>query len=125
LFAYDIDQQALERAEAMDSKLLLVSNAQDLQPEPIVQRYKAVADIERGFRVLKSEIDIYLSAVLALKCALRACRAVLPACALPRPGDHSFARRRRRAGPMLFSERRPRALQAILLQARRRSLAQK
>lgn len=58
LFAYDIDQQALERAEAMDGKLLLVSNVPDLQPGQIVQRYKALADIERGFRVLKSEIEI-------------------------------------------------------------------
>ena len=42
----------------MDGKLLLVTNVPDLKPEQVVQRYKALADIERGFRVLKSEIDI-------------------------------------------------------------------
>ena len=30
----------------------------DHTPEEIVKRYKALADIERGFRVLKSEIEI-------------------------------------------------------------------
>lgn len=58
LFTYDIDQAALARAQAMDGKLLLVTNVQDLTPKEVVQRYKALADIERGFRVLKSEIEI-------------------------------------------------------------------
>jgi transposase len=42
----------------MDGKLLLVSNVADLSPTQLVQRYKALADIERGFKVLKSEIEI-------------------------------------------------------------------
>ena len=58
LFTWDIDQTALERAQAMDGKLLLVTNVQDLTPQEVVRRYKALADIERGFRVLKSEIEI-------------------------------------------------------------------
>jgi len=58
LFTYDIDAAALERAELMDGKLLLVTNVVDLKPAEIVKRYKALADIERGFRVLKSEIEI-------------------------------------------------------------------
>ena len=58
LFTYDIDEAALQRAELMDGKLLLVTNVPDLTPEQIVERYKALADIERGFRVLKSEIEI-------------------------------------------------------------------
>ena len=58
LFTWDIDQTALARAQAMDGKLLLVTNVQDLTPQEVVQRYKALADIERGFRVLKSEIEI-------------------------------------------------------------------
>ena len=58
LFAYDIDERMLKRAELMDGKLLLVTNVEDLSPEDIVARYKALADIERGFRVLKSEIEI-------------------------------------------------------------------
>jgi transposase len=58
LFTYDIDQAALARAQVMDGKLLLVTNVIDLKPHEVVQRYKALADIERGFRVLKSEIEI-------------------------------------------------------------------
>ena len=46
------------QAEMMDGKLLLVTNVQDLKPVDVVARYKALADIERGFRVLKSEIEI-------------------------------------------------------------------
>ena len=58
LFTWDIDQDALAAAQAMDGKLLLVTNVQDLTPGEVVRRYKALADIERGFRVLKSEIEI-------------------------------------------------------------------
>ena len=42
----------------MDGKLLLVTNVADLRPEHVIERYKSLADIERGFRVLKSEIEI-------------------------------------------------------------------
>ena len=58
LFTYDIDAKALARAQMTDGKLLLVTNVADLEPAEIVQRYKSLADIERGFRVLKSEIEI-------------------------------------------------------------------
>ena len=58
LFTYDIDAKALARAQMMDGKLLLVTNVDDLQPAEIVDRYKSLADIERGFKVLKSEIEI-------------------------------------------------------------------
>ena len=58
LFTYDIDARALARARLMDGKLLLVTNVSDLGAPAIVERYKALADIERGFRVLKSEIEI-------------------------------------------------------------------
>jgi transposase len=56
LFSYAVDEDALAQAELMDGKLLLVTNVADLTPPEVVQRYKALADIERGFRVLKSEI---------------------------------------------------------------------
>ena len=56
LFNYDIDCKARRLAEMMDGKLLLVSNTPDLTPKEIVTRYKSLADIERGFRVLKSEL---------------------------------------------------------------------
>ena len=58
LFTYTVDESALAQAELMDGKLLLVTNVTDLMPTEVVQRYKALADIERGFRVLKSEIEI-------------------------------------------------------------------
>jgi transposase len=57
-FVYEIDQDALALAELMDGKLLLVTNTPDLSPQGVVARYKSLADIERGFRVLKSEIEI-------------------------------------------------------------------
>ncbi len=55
---YHIDWKARALAELMDGKLLLVTNATDLTAPEVVDRYKALADIERGFRVLKSEIEI-------------------------------------------------------------------
>lgn len=58
LFTYSIDERALQHARLMDGKLLLVTNTQDLDPLGVIQRYKSLADIERGFRVLKSEIEI-------------------------------------------------------------------
>jgi hypothetical protein len=58
LFTYDIDERALKHAKMMDGKLLLVTNAPDFTHEEVVERYKSLADIERGFRVLKSEIEI-------------------------------------------------------------------
>jgi transposase len=58
LFSYDINEQALNHARLMDGKLLLVTNTADLTPDQVIERYKSLADIERGFRVLKSEIEI-------------------------------------------------------------------
>jgi len=58
LFTYAIDEAALARAQLMDGKLMLVTNVQDMAADEVVQRYKALADIERGFKVLKSEIEI-------------------------------------------------------------------
>jgi transposase len=58
LFSYDIDANARSLAEMKDGKLLLVTNVQGLTPADIVIRYKSLADIERGFKVLKSEIEI-------------------------------------------------------------------
>jgi len=58
LFTYEIDERALARARMMDGKLILVTNVPELSPPETVRRYKSLADIERGFRVLKSEIEI-------------------------------------------------------------------
>lgn len=57
-FTYSLDDQALQQAQLMDGKLMLITNTQDLSPTDLVRRYKSLADIERGFRVLKSEIEI-------------------------------------------------------------------
>ncbi len=57
-FNYSLDQRALDRARLLDGKLLLVTNMPDHEPEEVVARYRALADIERGFRVLKSDIEI-------------------------------------------------------------------
>jgi transposase len=58
LFAYDVDTKAKACAELFDGKLILVTNVRDLPPAKVIDRYKALADIERGFRVLKSELAI-------------------------------------------------------------------
>lgn len=60
LFTYEINAKARKLAELMDGKLLVVTNVakDELGAQAVVGRYKALADIERGFRVLKSEIEI-------------------------------------------------------------------
>ena len=57
-FSYAIDEEALKLAELMDGKLMVVTNVPDLTPQKIIERYKSLADIERGFKVLKSELEI-------------------------------------------------------------------
>jgi transposase len=57
-FVYEVDESALKLAEMNDGKLLLVTNVTDMEPQAVVQRYKSLADIERGFRVLKNELEI-------------------------------------------------------------------
>lgn len=56
-FSFDVDDAALAAAEELDGKLLLVT-CTDFKPAEVVDRYKSLADIERGFRVLKNDIDI-------------------------------------------------------------------
>ena len=58
LFSYAIEEDALQLAELMDGKLLVVTNVQDMAPDKVIERYKSLADIERGFKVLKSELEI-------------------------------------------------------------------
>ena len=57
LFSYSIDEDKKRYLELLDGKLLLVTNTNEAAAE-VVQRYKSLADIERGFRVLKSDIEI-------------------------------------------------------------------
>lgn len=56
LFSYTVDEGAIKLAEMMNGKLLVVTNVKDLEPEKIIERYKSLADIERGFKALKSEL---------------------------------------------------------------------
>jgi hypothetical protein len=57
LFQFSIDEARQQYLELLDGKLLLVTNT-DAPAAEVVQRYKSLADIERGFRALKSEIEI-------------------------------------------------------------------
>lgn len=56
-FSFHRDEAALANAEQLDGKLMLVTNT-TLTADEVVMRYKSLADIERGFRVLKSDIEI-------------------------------------------------------------------
>ena len=58
LFSYTLNDGALARAQLMDGKLMLVTNVKDMTAAEVLRRYKSLADIERGFKVLKSEIEI-------------------------------------------------------------------
>lgn len=57
-FSWSVDGDVIAEAELFDGKLALITNALDLTPTDAVARYKGLADIERGFRVLKSDIEI-------------------------------------------------------------------
>ena len=57
-FSYDVNEHAISDAERFDGKLVLLTNVADFSAEQIVSRYKNLADIERGFRVLKSDLEI-------------------------------------------------------------------
>lgn len=57
LLQFTIDEARQQYLERLDGKLLLVTNT-DAPAAQVVQRYKSLADIERGFRALKSEIEI-------------------------------------------------------------------
>jgi len=57
-FSFHRDEAALASAEQLDGKLMLVTTNTTLTADEVVMRYKSLADIERGFRVLKSDIEI-------------------------------------------------------------------
>jgi hypothetical protein len=57
-FSWSVDEDAIGEAELFDGKPALITNAPDLTPTDAVAHYKGLADIERGFRVLKSDIEI-------------------------------------------------------------------
>lgn len=57
-FSYAVDEAAVSKAERFDDKLVLLTNVLDFEAKEVVYRYKSLADIERGFRVLKSDLEI-------------------------------------------------------------------
>jgi hypothetical protein len=57
-FSWSVAEDAVAEAQLFDGKLALLTNAPDLSAADTVARYKALAEIERGFRVLKSDIEI-------------------------------------------------------------------
>lgn len=48
----------LRRDLQLDGKLVLISNVRDLSAKELVSQYKDLADIERGFRIMKNQIEI-------------------------------------------------------------------
>ena len=56
-FSFSVDEERQSYLELLDGKLLLVTNT-DTPAAQVVAHYKSLADIERGFRVLKSDIEI-------------------------------------------------------------------
>ncbi|MGQ0708558.1 MAG: IS1634 family transposase [Rhodoferax sp.] len=57
LFSFSINEQRQRHLERLDGKLLVVTNTH-AGAEEVIARYKSLADIERGFRTLKSDIEI-------------------------------------------------------------------
>ena len=57
-FGWSVEGTALAEAELFDGKLALITNTPDLTPANAVVRHKALADIEGGFRVPRSDIEI-------------------------------------------------------------------
>jgi hypothetical protein len=59
-FSYSVDEAAIERAKRFDGRLVLLTSIDDFPAAEIVTRYKNLADIERGFRVLTRDLEIAL-----------------------------------------------------------------
>ena len=57
LFSFSIDEQRKQHLQRLDGKLLVVTNT-DAPAAEVISRYKSLADIERGFRTLKSDVEI-------------------------------------------------------------------
>jgi hypothetical protein len=58
VFTWEWDVEELKRELALDGKLVIISNVADMAAAELIARYKDLADIERGFRVLKSHLEI-------------------------------------------------------------------
>lgn len=60
LFSWTWDVEELKRDLILDGKIVLISNVpqEEMTAEQLVETYKDLADIERGFRMLKSHLEI-------------------------------------------------------------------
>ena len=57
-FSWSVDEDAVSEAQLFDGTPALITNTTDISPAEAVARCKGLADIARGFRVLKSDIEI-------------------------------------------------------------------
>ena len=57
-FRWDWNRAAFRQAWQRDGKLVLITNVPELPAADVVAHYKSLADIERGFRVLKSDLEL-------------------------------------------------------------------
>jgi len=57
-FWWDWNVKELKRDLELDGKLVILSNVRDLTAEQLVAQYKDLADIERGFRVMKNQLEL-------------------------------------------------------------------
>lgn len=72
LFTYDIDERAVRHAKMMDGKLLLVTNAPELTPEEVVQRYALSCAAGYNLRwLLRAIVRLGLGPAFCADCARR------------------------------------------------------
>lgn len=57
-YSWSWNLAAFKQALHWDGKLVLMSNVPQLEAAALIRRYKELADIERGFRILKSQLEI-------------------------------------------------------------------
>lgn len=57
-YSWSWNIKALQRDLHWDGKLVLISNVPQLEAATLIRRYQELADIERGFRILKSQLEI-------------------------------------------------------------------
>lgn len=58
LFSWWWNYPACRQTWQRDGKLVLITTVPEVEAAKVVAHYKALADIERGFRVLKSELEV-------------------------------------------------------------------
>jgi transposase len=57
-YSWSWNLDAFKQALHWDGKRVLISNVPQFEAAALIRRYKELADIERGFRILKSQLDI-------------------------------------------------------------------